>query len=295
MKEVNNKLSRKLVFSIILLAILPFFSINNKKGQFMFASENKASFLGSGTVFKLNPITDGILAGSSLTLIGTSLILNKCTNIKTPYIWGQYMDINSVNSFDSLLMFGYSSKLNTVANIFEVTSLLSASILLTTGLNEWFTIGTMYAETMLLAYGSKELAKAVVNRPRPYMYSYNVSIDGIMNGDWNCSFFSGHTTMAFASAAFTSFVFCKYNPDSFWKIPVIACSYALAITTASLRIAGGCHYLSDVLVGIVAGSITGFGVPLLHTIGLNSDIALGRNKSMKFDVIPNGALVSFKF
>ncbi len=293
---MKNKLtvSKKIILFTFMLAVLPVVSLSKNSKQVVFASESSFSLLGSGTTFKLNPVTDGILLGSSVTLIGTSILLNKFSDIKTPYIWGQYMDINSVNPFDRLFTFGYSSRLNTVATILEATSIASASLLLTAGLNEWFTIGTMYAETMLFAYGSKELAKSLVNRARPYMYSNNISIDGLTSGDWSCSFFSGHTTMTFASAAFTSFVFCKYNPDSPWKIPVIVGSYAIAAATATLRITGGCHFMTDVIGGMIAGSIAGFGVPLLHTIGLNREIAIGKNKSMQFDVMPNGALVSFK-
>jgi undecaprenyl-diphosphatase len=65
------------------------------------------------------------------------------------------------------------------------------------------------------------------------MYFDNFPIEEVQKGDWNSSFFSGHTTLSFAAATFTSYVFCKYNPDSKWKIPVIATSYTFAAATAA--------------------------------------------------------------
>ncbi len=70
--------------------------------------------------------------------------------------------------------------------------------------------------------------------------------------------------MAFAGAAFTSYVFEAYHPDSAWKIPVTAASFSLATATAALRVASGNHFPSDVLAGAVLGTLVGVGIPFLH-------------------------------
>ena len=54
----------------------------------------------------------------------------------------------------------------------------------------------------------------------------------------------------------------KY-PDSKWRVPVTVAAYALAGTTASLRIASGSHFSSDVLAGALIGSFSGFIVPFV--------------------------------
>ena len=80
------------------------------------------------------------------------------------------------------------------------------------------------------------------------------------------SFPSGHTTLAFTGAAYTSYVFSKYNPSSSWKWPVIISSYALASAVGISRVASGNHFITDVLCGAAIGTCCGFVVPFLHTL-----------------------------
>lgn len=73
-------------------------------------------------------------------------------------------------------------------------------------------------------------------------------------------------------AGFLSYTFCRYFPESKWKIPVIAASYSVAIGTAGLRIASGNHFLTDTIFGAALGTVCGIGVPLVHEfIALHSE------------------------
>ena len=151
------------------------------------------------------------------------------------------------------------------------------AVLLATDKDEWFTIGTMYAETLLIANGIKELTKLCVTRARPYMY-YDPSTypeDDLEDGDFANSFPSGHSTMAFAGATFASYTFSKYFPDSPYRYAVTGGSYALALATAALRIKSGNHFMTDVLSGAVIGSATGFLVPWLHTFNTKNNLNVG--------------------
>ena len=153
----------------------------------------------------------------------------------------------------------------------------------------------MYAETMLFAYGFKELAKAVFDRPRPYMYFDDFPIEEIQKGDWNSSFFSGHTTLSFAAATFTTYVFCKYKPESKWKIPVIATSYTLAAATAAMRILSGNHFLTDVAIGAVVGSITGLLIPFWHYVNPENPMGvIGDTDSAYLSVAPTALCFTVK-
>lgn len=87
------------------------------------------------------------------------------------------------------------------------------------------------------------------------------------------SFPSGHVTLAFSYATFTSYVFCKYNPDSKAKLPVCIISYSLACATAVLRVASGSHFITDVLAGAAIGAAIGFAVPYVHTHFVNNNIS----------------------
>ncbi len=178
------------------------------------------------------------------------------------------LDDSEVNSFDRLFMNSYNEVLDNTATIFEVASLLTPAVLLAEDTDQYFKIGVMYLETVVIAFGTRTLLKQVVERPRPYMYYANYP----QEDDWNRSFPSGHTLMSFAGASFASYVFCKYNPDSKWNIPVVVASYAIAATTAALRVSSGNHFVTDVLAGAAIGTAIGMGVPAIHTLFAEDDI-----------------------
>lgn len=75
----------------------------------------------------------------------------------------------------------------------------------------------------------------------------------------NTSFYSGHSTIAFALATSSGTVASLRQRE---EAPLIwVGSLALAGFTSYLRIAADRHYLTDVLVGAAAGSMIGFVVP----------------------------------
>ena len=160
--------------------------------------------------------------------------------------------------------------------------------------SEWLTIGTMYLETILIANGIKEWTKLLVYRPRPYMYFDDYPQEKVEDGDWNCSFPSGHTTLAFAGAAFTTMVFCQCFPDSKWKYAVAGGAFGIAAVTGGLRMASGNHFLTDVLVGAVIGTACGFAVPYMHTKSFYGNFQK-KSGGARAAVTPAGLAVSFDF
>ena len=160
----------------------------------------------------------------------------------------------------------YSKTLDDLSLVPAIAVALSPAVLLTQPSSEYLTIGLMYIESFAITYGSKELIKFLVHRERPYMYDANTPMSLVQDEEHNESFLSGHTALAFNGASFASYVFCKYNPDSKWKIPVIAASYSLAAATAAMRVASGCHFVTDVLAGAALGTVIGIAVPALHTL-----------------------------
>jgi membrane-associated phospholipid phosphatase len=59
-------------------------------------------------------------------------------------------------------------------------------------------------------------------------------------------------------------VYADYHPDSKIKWVFYSLAGAMTGTTAVLRQAGGLHFPSDILLGIVQGTATGLLVPRLH-------------------------------
>ena len=130
--------------------------------------------------------------------------------------------------------------------------------------SEFYTVGIMYVETMLLTNGVKSTIKNAVERTRPYAYNPTVPLDEKLDKDTQRSFYSGHAANAFATAVFAADVFRHYHPDSKAKPWVWVGSLGLATGTAYLRYEAGQHFPSDLLVGAAVGSLAGWGIPKLH-------------------------------
>ena len=259
---------KRLIFAILFLSMI--FTVLPAEEQTVAQQDgfdlNRLTFNGSGEFFKLDLLTDSIIAGTGVTFLGTEILINKFAHIKNKEWDGSPFDKNDVPSFDRVFMQPFSRGFNTAGDIFQFVALLSPAALIAAPMEEWLTIGVMYAETVLATYSLKEFTKALVNRTRPYMYYDEKPLGLIEKGDWNESFPSGHAALAFSGATFASYVFSKYFNDSPWKYVVTAASYSIAAATAIFRVAGGKHFLTDVLAGAAIGTAVGFVVPWLHTL-----------------------------
>jgi membrane-associated phospholipid phosphatase len=103
---------------------------------------------------------------------------------------------------------------------------------------------------ILVAVASQGL-KNLFDRERPFVTYPN--IEKLSSGG-DSSFPSGHTLEAFAMAAALSLMFSGKK--------IIIPVYIWAILVAYSRMALGVHYPSDVLAGILIGSLIGWAVPL---------------------------------
>ena len=184
------------------------------------------------------------------------------------------LDPDNVNPFDRTVMMSYSKTLSGISLGIGFAAALTPAMLFIEPASEYLTIGVMYAEALALSFGTKELIKHLVTRERPYMYDPDTPQSLVESDKHDKSFFSGHTTYAFTGAAFASYVFCKYNPESKWRIPVIAASFSLATATAALRVASGNHFMTDVIAGAIIGTAIGIAVPALHTLLAEKDITV---------------------
>ncbi len=116
-------------------------------------------------------------------------------------------------------------------------------------------------EATVLAVDLNQIVKISVGRERPFVHALPASQKSKTNfpADNNMSFYSGHTTLAFAftfsSGTVASMRGYKMAPW-IWGTGLVA-----STATAYLRIAADKHYFTDVLVGAVMGSAVGFAVP----------------------------------
>lgn len=116
------------------------------------------------------------------------------------------------------------------------------------------------AEAVSIAGALDTGVKYLAGRERPYaFYGRQAFYDDPY--DRNLSFYSGHASLAFASAtaAGTVYLLRGYRGAP-W---VLGGGLALAAFTGYLRIAADKHWLTDVLAGAAVGSLVGWAVPYL--------------------------------
>jgi membrane-associated phospholipid phosphatase len=124
----------------------------------------------------------------------------------------------------------------------------------------------LVAEASILAADLNQLVKYIFVRERPYAHFLPHVEGGILGlgespSDSNLSFYSGHTTLAFALATSSGTIAFMRN---YRLAPmVLSTQLAAAVSVGYLRIAADKHYLSDVMVGAVLGSLVGTLVPLI--------------------------------
>jgi len=127
----------------------------------------------------------------------------------------------------------------------------------------------MDAEVFAVVMALQGTANVLANRQRPYavecggeLAADSVDCEGTTR---QRSFFSGHTSAAFAAAS----LMCTHqaNLDLYQNKQlggvICASGYLLAATTGALRIASDVHNMSDVVVGATVGTLVGLGLPWL--------------------------------
>lgn len=154
----------------------------------------------------------------------------------------------------------------------------------------------MWAEVYVLTQGLTELTKAAAARTRPYLYNDAISLtdksSGSLERQGRVSFFSGHSSLSAAFGFYVATMVQIYHPHSRWSRLAWASAAVLSALTASLRVIGGWHYPSDVIVGHAVGAAVGIGVPWLHRLGLHEHkLALTPSASRgRFVLILSGRL-----
>lgn len=108
-----------------------------------------------------------------------------------------------------------------------------------------------FAQNIWLTANLTQLVKISIQRSRPYTQGSGY----LGTKDDNYSFFSGHSAIT-ATAASTAIMFALQSNNNYVKSMAYGTGI-LALGTASLRIAAGKHYPSDVLTGLIIGTLVG--------------------------------------
>lgn len=116
-----------------------------------------------------------------------------------------------------------------------------------TGKKEWVNFGTDNLQAQFFSGGFAFLLKELTHRARPETGEGAYAWYGPFKGGDNKSFYSGHTTLAFATATMI-----YLHSQKKWWVAVIG--YTLASGVGISRMAGQQHWLSDVVAGAAMGT-----------------------------------------
>jgi membrane-associated phospholipid phosphatase len=145
----------------------------------------------------------------------------------------------------------------------------------------------LVAEAGVVTADVNQLTKMLVGRERPFVHALPPEQKALTGSpsDNNLSFFSGHSSEAFALAVASGTVASMHGYR--WAPMVWGAGGALAATTAYLRIAADRHWLTDVLVGALVGAGIGFTLPyVFHATRGDSSTAASTGAALRAPALP---------
>lgn len=173
--------------------------------------------------------------------------------------WGGGVRTWQVPVLDAAAQYQFTPKLAKVSDATALGTAMAAG-LLTMALpqNQRIQYLTVGAQNVWITANLTQTAKVLAARNRPYTQAQGFVSTG---RDDHYSFFSGHSSIT-ATVATTALLMAFNQQDlGKWGRPAAYAAGGLALTTATLRIAAGKHYPSDVVTGILVG----VGVALINT------------------------------
>jgi len=203
------------------------------------------------------PADGAVIAGS---LVGTWLV-SSITTEKGP--WSR-----ELFSFDEPTRGTFSRTHGIISDALIATTILTP-IVANFAIDDPDALRKLVVTGEALAVGVflNAVAKYTVQRPRPYTYSTEPLIEKYARdrGTYSyLSFFSSHSTNAFAGAVSGSLLFAYGNSDTDARAVIWGLEMAFASATATERVRAGQHFPTDVLLGAAVGTGIGILVPRAH-------------------------------
>jgi membrane-associated phospholipid phosphatase len=134
------------------------------------------------------------------------------------------------------------------------------------GISPIVTDAVIFSEALAFSSALSLLVRSLQIHPRPLVYGKDVPADKRLSGEASGSFHSGHANAAFLAAVYLSYTYPLRHPEFQGQAWLWTGSLAIATTVASLRVAAGKHFPSDVIVGAAAGAFFGWVFPYLHRV-----------------------------
>ena len=218
-------------------------------------------------VHELKTSREAYLIGSGLAGFGVALKFNSGLKPHTTEEI-EALDPFKVNAFDRVATSTYSQNARDWSDRFLYGSYGVPLFLMldSESRDDARDVGVMYFETMLITNSLTALSKTILRRTRPYAYNQSVDMDLKLGKSTRLSFFSGHTSNVAAASFFSAKVYSDNNPGSKMKNVYWGTAAIIPAIQGYLRVKGGKHFPTDVIVGYVVGALAGILVPDIHRV-----------------------------
>jgi len=216
-------------------------------------------------VYKLKPVVDIpiVAVGAGWSLYAFTQIYSKTPSTEEEIL---DLDVNDINSFDRRAVRPFDESIDKASYI-PFFAVMPMPFVFLTGKNtrkDFFKLTFLYLEAMSITGFLYTGSVYLTDRYRPYAYSSESTMDQRTRGGAKNSFYAGHVALVATATFFGAKVYADYHPDSKIKWLFYTLAGATTATVAAMRYQAGQHFPSDLILGAVQGTLTGFLVPHFH-------------------------------
>jgi hypothetical protein len=232
---------------------------------------------GQNEVYHLKPAVDVpiIAVGTVWALYALPKVYSKGGSTEEQIL---SLNKNNINGFDRWAVYPYSDTYNTISYYPFYASIPLPFVFFLTGektRNDFWKLSYLYWETMAVTGMFGVSATYFVDKYRPYAYTSETAMDKRMSQNAKNSFYAGHVEIVAVSTFFISKVYSDYYPESNIKWVFYGAASVVTGATAYLRLWGGQHFPSDILLGAGMGALSGILVPQAHKNRINKNHEMG--------------------
>ncbi len=207
-----------------------------------------------------------VVIGTGWSLFAFTKIYNKSTPTDEQL---QSLNSNSINAFDRWGIYPYSKSLdvNSYYPFYAVVPIPLVLFLADKDMNhDFYKLTFLYWEAMSITGLLGTMAPYAIDKYRPFTYNAATSLEDKKAHQPKNSFYSGHVGLVATSTFFAAKVYADYHPTSKIKWVFYGTASVITAGTGYMRLKGGMHFPSDILLGITVGTLSGILVPQFHKI-----------------------------
>lgn len=133
---------------------------------------------------------------------------------------------------------------------------------------------TLFLESMAVTGGFYWMTAGLYDKYRPYAYNHNVPMSRRTSHSAKNSFYAGHVAVTATGTFFLAKAFDDHSENKLATVGMYSFATAATVASGYLRMKGGYHFPSDVLIGAAAGAASGILVPQLHKIKGSENLSI---------------------